>query len=40
MDYRYSEYPQIHGPFDSQVSVLDALFHVGSEAPNFIWQQA
>lgn len=39
IQYQYSEYPQIHGSFISQVSVLDVLFNVGSDAPKLIWQQ-
>jgi hypothetical protein len=29
----YPEYPQLHPPFEHNVSVLDLLFHVGPEAP-------
>lgn len=37
-DYpEYPEYPQFHPPFDPYVTVLDLLFHVGPEAPNYIW---
>ena len=33
MDYSaYPEYPQLHGPFEHAVTVLDLLFHVGPEA--------
>jgi WbqC-like protein family len=32
----YREYPQLHPPFDHQVSVLDLLFNVGPEAPNYM----
>jgi hypothetical protein len=32
----YPEYPQMHGPFDHRVSVLDLLVHTGSDAPRFL----
>jgi hypothetical protein len=32
MDYNYQPYPQLHGPFEPQVTVLDLLFNVGSQA--------
>jgi hypothetical protein len=35
--YDYPEYPQINGPFEPQVSVLDLLFNVGPKAAGFIW---
>ena len=38
MTYNYPEYPQLHPPYDPQVSVLDLLFMTGPEAPNYIWQ--
>lgn len=37
MDYSYPDYPQLHPPFDPQVSALDLLFMVGPEAPEYIW---
>lgn len=37
MKYDYPVYPQLHPPFDPQVSVLDLLFMTGPEAPNYIW---
>lgn len=37
MTYNYPEYPQMHGPFDAQVSILDLLFNLGPEAPQYIW---
>jgi hypothetical protein len=37
MTYDYPEYPQLHPPFDPQVSVLDLLFQVGPEAGRYIW---
>lgn len=36
IDYHYSEYPQLHGPFCHQVSVLDLLFNCGPNALDFI----
>ena len=39
MSYQYPEYPQLHPPFDSQVSILDLLFMTGHEAPRYIWDQ-
>jgi hypothetical protein len=38
MDYSgYPEYPQAYPPFVHEVSILDVLFHVGRDAPRFIW---
>ena len=39
MDYDYPEYPQLHPPFDSHVSIVDLLFMVGPEAPAYIWEK-
>lgn len=36
MVYDYPEYPQLHPPFDGQVSILDLLFMTGPEALKFI----
>src|SRR5262249_2999007 len=37
MDYSgYPEYPQLFGPFEHGVSILDLLFNVGPEAPRFM----
>jgi len=37
-DYRgYPEYPQCFPPFEHGVTILDLLFHVGPEAPWYIW---
>ena len=36
----YPEYPQLHGPFEPAVSVLDPLFHLGPKAATFISSQA
>jgi hypothetical protein len=33
----YPEYPQSHPPFEHGVTILDLLFHVGPEAPHYIW---
>jgi len=33
----YPEYPQISQPFDPSVSVIDLLFMVGKNAPDYIW---
>jgi len=33
----YPEYLQIHGEFYHNVSILDLLFNVGSDAPYYIW---
>ena len=33
----YHEYPQLHGPFEHAVTVLDLLFMMGPEAPECIW---
>jgi hypothetical protein len=38
MEYDYPEYPQRYAPFHGRVSILDLLFMVGGEAPNYIWQ--
>ena len=37
MSYNYPEYRQLHPPFDPQVSILDLLFMLGPEAPDYIW---
>ena len=34
----YPEYPQLHGAFLHQVSVLDLLFHMGGASPQYIWR--
>lgn len=37
-DYRgYPEYRQLKEPFDPYVSILDLLFNVGPDAPEYIW---
>ena len=33
----YPEYPQLHGPFEHAVSILDLLFSTGPAAPDYIW---
>jgi hypothetical protein len=35
--YDYVEYPQLHPPYDPQVSILDLLFMQGRAAPTYIW---
>jgi hypothetical protein len=37
MRYDYPEYPQLHGPFEPQVSVLDLLLNKGPDASKYIW---
>lgn len=37
--YNYPEYPQLHGSFEPQLSILDLLFMVGPDASKFIWEQ-
>ena len=34
----YPEYPQLHGDFVHEVSILDLLFHCGKNAPSFMHQ--
>jgi hypothetical protein len=37
MDYDgYPEYPQLHPPFDHQVSIIDLLVHTGPDAPSYM----
>jgi len=37
IDYSgYREYPQVHPPFDHQVSILDLLLHTGPDAPHYM----
>lgn len=33
----YPEYSQFHPPFTHHVTILDLLFHVGTQAPWYIW---
>ena len=40
MHYDYPNYPQLHGEFLPQVSILDLLFNTGPEAPRYIWGQS
>ncbi len=37
MRYAYGIYPQLHGPFEPSVSILDLLFMTGPEAGRHIW---
>ena len=37
IDYSgYPEYPQLHGPFDHAVSIVDLIFNTGADAPRFM----
>jgi hypothetical protein len=37
MDYSdYPEYAQLHPPFDHNVTIIDLLFHTGSDAPRYM----
>ena len=37
-DYsRYPEYPQLHGAYESNLSIIDLLLNCGDDAPRFIW---
>jgi hypothetical protein len=36
MDYNYPEYPQLHPPFDPNLSILDLLFMTGPDAMRYI----
>lgn len=38
MVYDYPEYPQLHGPFQPQVTILDLLFNTGPDAWRNIWK--
>jgi hypothetical protein len=40
MVYDYPEYPQLHPPFDPNVSALDLLFMAGEDAGRYIWKDA
>lgn len=35
VEYKYPEYPQLHPPFDSSVSILDLMFMTGPEANRY-----
>lgn len=35
--YDYPHYPQLHGSFEPQVSIIDLLFNCGARAPEWIW---
>ena len=39
MAYDYPAYPQLHGDYEPQVSVLDLLFMVGPNADRYIWSK-
>ena len=37
IDYSgYPEYPQLHGPFEHAVSIVDLIFNTGADAPRFM----
>jgi WbqC-like protein family len=37
MNYEgYLPYPQLHGPFEHAVSILDLIFHTGEDAPHYM----
>jgi hypothetical protein len=36
MDYNYPDYPQLHAPFDPNLSILDLLFMTGPDAMRYI----
>ena len=38
--YDYPEYPQLHGRFDGNLSVLDLIANVGPDAPLYIWRKS
>ena len=37
MSYEYTSYPQLHGSFEHNVSVLDLIFNTGPDAGTYIW---
>lgn len=39
IEYAYREYPQLHPPYDPQVSILDLLFMTGPDALKWITSQ-
>lgn len=36
LEYRYADYPQLHGAFDPAVTILDLLFMVGKDARRYL----
>jgi hypothetical protein len=40
MDYSLKPYPQLHGPFNPYVSIIDLLFNVGPECGNYLGSPA
>lgn len=36
-NYNYPPYPQLFGPFEPQVSIIDLMFNCGPQAPQYIW---
>ena len=39
-EYAYPEYPQLHGPFEHAVSVVDLLMNTGPRASSYVWGPA
>ena len=39
IEYDYPEYPQLHGEFRGDLSILDLLFNCGEESPRYISKQ-
>jgi len=40
MAYDYRPYPQLHEPFDPQLSVIDLMMMTGPDAPQYIWDSS
>ena len=40
MHYKLTPYPQVNGPFNPYVSVIDLLFNTGTDAPRFLDSEA
>jgi hypothetical protein len=34
--YSYREYPQLHGPFEPHVSIIDLIFNCGPDSPDYL----
>lgn len=39
MSYVYPEYPQLWGPYNPQLSIVDLLFMMGRSASQYIWER-
>jgi hypothetical protein len=40
-DYsRYPEYPQLHGAYEPNLSIVDLLLNCGGDAPRYIWDMS